>query len=67
MKNKIVKWVLVALVLVAVWYFFIRKPKATATAGKENAADPGKTSPTPVTTALSYGGKQLFVPGYGFN
>lgn len=57
MKNK-KKIILVALLVaaIAIWYFYIRKPKA---------AEPAKDPATPPTqTAFSYGGKRLIVPSH---
>lgn len=58
MKNK-KKIILVALALaaVAVWYFWLRKPKAPTNEEKDPATPPTKTE-------FSYGGKRLIVPSY---
>lgn len=58
MKNK-KKIILVALAItaVAVWYFWLRKPKAPAAAEKDPATPPTKET-------FSYSGKKLIVPSY---
>lgn len=47
----------VALVAVAIWYCWMRKPKAEEKTAKDE-------QPPVVKTAISAGGKRLIVPGY---
>jgi len=57
MKNKKMLIIgVIALVAVAVWYLWLRKPKAEE--------KPAKEEQPPVKTAISAGGKRLIVPGY---